>query len=261
MTDKKHDFDNAAQGYDATFTNSQIGRRQRDRVYFWLNKINFFERAFSVFEINCGTGADAGYFYQKGLEVTATDQSEGMIGQARLNQSQEINFFPLDFSNLQDQYLTGKALFSNFGGLNCASAQELKNIAKTVGEKQAAGDLLVWVIMPRFCFMEGLYLISRLKFGKLFRRNTAVGIDVDVDGTPVRTYYHSPQFVKEILKPNYKIEKIKPVAFFLPPSYLEPFFSKRLSLLKILDKLENLAGRLTFLAGMSDHYIIIGKRK
>lgn len=261
MLEDKELFDNAAPSYDSTFTNSHIGRRQRDRVYFWLSKIDFFKRTKSLFEINCGTGADANYFHEKGLKVTATDRSGKMIEEAQTKRNKDIHFYQLDFSKLAEQTINADALFSNFGGLNCASGDELKVIARTVSEKQKKGDLIVWVIMPRFCFMEGLYLMSKFKFRQLFRRNTAKSVAINVDGTMVETFYHSPRFVKRILKNSYHIEKVKPVAFFLPPSYLEEFFKNKLSLLNFLNRLEKLAGRLSFLSGWSDHYIIIGEKK
>lgn len=261
MSEEKELFNQAAPSYDETFTNSNIGKHQRDRVYHWLAKIKFFGRVKSVFEINCGTGVDANYFFKNGLKVSATDQSSKMIEEAQKKRQAGINFFQLDFSNLTNQNIVADSLFSNFGGLNCVSGSALQKIATTIGEKQQKGDLIVWVIMPRFCFMEGLYMISRLKFGQLFRRNTASGVAVNVDGASVETFYHSPRFVKNTLKSNYKIEQVRPVAFFLPPSYLENFFKKRLSFLKILNRLEKFAGRISFLSGWSDHYIIIGERK
>jgi SAM-dependent methyltransferase len=261
MSEEKELFNQAASSYDETFTDSHIGKHQRDRVYFWLAKSNFFKRVKSVFEINCGTGADANYFFEKGLKVSATDQSSKMIEVAIQKRNAGIEFFQMPFSNLSGQCLDEDALFSNFGGLNCVSGKDLKEIAETVGEKQKKGDLLIWVIMPRFCFMEGVYMLSRFKFGQLFRRNTAKGVAVNVDGVDVQTFYHSPRFVKSTLKSNYNIERVKPVAFFLPPSYLEGFFKKHLSFLNFLNRLEKFAGRMSFLSAWSDHYIIIGERK
>ncbi|NOQ71805.1 MAG: methyltransferase domain-containing protein [Crocinitomix sp.] len=261
MSVKKQLFDNAAASYDTTFTKSHIGRFQRARVYSYLSQIDFFKRVKSVFEINCGTGADATYFHENGLEVTATDRSTKMIEAAKNKGTTGINFFPLDFSKLAEQEITADALFSNFGGLNCVPGDELKTIASTISNKQQKGDLIIWVIMPRFCFMEGMYFLSRLKFGKLFRRNTAKAVAVNVDGTAVETFYHSPRFVKRVLNDTYKIEKVKPVAFFLPPSYLEGFFKNKWFLLNFLNRLEKIAGRMSFLSGWSDHYIIIGVKK
>lgn len=254
-------FNNAAKQYDETFTNSHIGRKQRDRVYFWLERIQFFNRIKSVFEINCGTGFDAQHFSQKGLKVTATDASSGMINFAKENRSSEITFFQMAFDEIDQIETVSEAIFSNFGGLNCISENELKRFSDKVAAKQRKGDLLIWVIMPRHCFMESIFFFLKFKWGSMFRRNTSKAVPVNVDGVEVDTYYHSPRSVKKILKSNYEIRLIKPVALFLPPSYLESFFAKRLRLLNFLNWLEQTFGRLSMFSGGADHYIIIAERK
>ena len=72
-------FDSAAPLYDDDFTFSEIGKLQRDRVYYWLSEMKLFEKSKRVFEINCGTGYDAQHFFEKGLKVVATDASLEMI--------------------------------------------------------------------------------------------------------------------------------------------------------------------------------------
>ncbi len=253
-------FDQAASAYDEIFTDSTIGKEQRKRVYHWLNQANFPKKGQRIFEINCGTGADAAYFHQKGIKITATDGSPEMIEVARSSRDQAIDFSVLDFSKVDQTTIIGEAIFSNFGGLNCLSETELKQLFQRISVAQNSGDLLAVVIMPRFCFMEGLYFFTRLKWSKLFRRNTSKGLPVNVDGKDVLTYYHSPRAVQKML-PDYFIQLKKPVAICLPPSYLEPFFAKRPRFLKLLSALEKNLGRISLFSGWSDHYILIAEKK
>ena len=118
MEEKKPPFDAIAQSYDDEFTYSEIGKLQRKRVYNWLEKIDFLTSPRRVFEINCGTGYDAEYFYNKGHKVTATDGSEEMIAFAKANRSSGINFYALNFAQLKDDsnFQEAELLFSNFGG-------------------------------------------------------------------------------------------------------------------------------------------------
>ncbi|WP_027419832.1 methyltransferase domain-containing protein [Crocinitomix catalasitica] len=261
MEQKEALFDNAAQSYDDQFTHSEIGKYQRQRVYYWIDKLGLIDEVQSVFEINCGTGVDAQLLKDENIHVTATDGSPEMIAYAKSKQSKDIDFFVLDFKDLDDNWINSDLLFSNFGGLNCLDQQGLKNVVNTSAKHQNKGAYLVWVMMPKFCMMESLYLLTKFRFKSLFRRNTKKGVLVDVEGTAVKTFYHSPREVKKMLATEYSILEIKPVAFFLPPSYLEPFFQKRRKTLKFLNHLERYFGRFSLLSSYADHYIIIAVKK
>lgn len=255
-------FDAAAKNYDDTFTNSLIGLSQRERVYHWLDKIDFFNQKNNVFEINCGTGFDADFIHKKGLQITATDGSSEMIEYAKNHRNSSINFYQLKFNDIgfDEKFKNSNILFSNFGGLNCLSQKEFSDFINQVSKIQKKGDEIAWVIMPKFCFMESIYFVFKGKFKEVFRRNTNEGLVVNVEGTDVKTYYHSPTEVKNLLKGKYKILIKKPVAFFLPPSYLESIFQKRKNLYKILVFFEKIFGRISFLSNYSDHYIITAQR-
>lgn len=256
-------FNDAAKSYDEVFTNSCIGKLQRDRVYHYLDDIGFFNERKKIFEINCGTGYDAEQFSKKGHTVVATDGSSEMIAYAKKNRLKSIDFHQLDFNEIthNEAFLKSEVLFSNFGGLNCIDAVTLKKLVNNVSEVQKKKGLIILVIMPEYCLIETVYLGLKGQFGKLFRRKTKEGVLINVEGSSVRTFYHSPRFVKGLLEKEYKIKKIRPIATFLPPSYLESFFSRQVWLLNILYKLEKITGRFSFLARISDHYIIIGEKK
>lgn len=260
-TTKPADFDKAAPLYDDTFTDSQIGQLQRKRVYFWLDQLHFFKDTTSVFELNCGTGYDADFFHQKGLNVIATDGSPEMIKTAQAKRNKAIEFFPMDFRELAQKYVASDAIFSNFGGLNCLSDGELSHHLEETAKTQLTGNKWVGVLMPRYCLMESVYLFFKLKWGSCFRRANKNGLDVNVDGEIVKTYYHSPRRLKQLLKPHYTIQLVKPVAIFLPPSYMESYMAKHPSILRLLAKLEGFFGRFSLFSSCSDHYILIAEKK
>lgn len=256
-------FNTASKSYDEVFTLSRIGKAQRNRVYFWLKKYNFFKSSKKVFEVNCGTGYDAEQFYQAGHKVTATDGSEEMISTAKEIRDESIDFYQLAFQDISGNQDLKEAdfVFSNFGGLNCLDKDELAVFAESVGSLQKKGDQLAWVIMPKHCFIEDCYLFLKLKWNQIGRRNTEDGLAINVEGVAVNTFYHSPKEVIELLKKDYLIQIVRPVAFFLPPSYLEPFFKRKIWLLSGLVFLERLVGRFRILANWSDHFILIAERK
>ena len=76
----KANFDHHAINYDAYFSNSLIGKAQRERVHYFLNKqLEKKKKNLRVLEINCGTGIDADWLAKKGHFVIASDISSKMI--------------------------------------------------------------------------------------------------------------------------------------------------------------------------------------
>jgi hypothetical protein len=52
------------------------------------------------------------------------------------------------------------------------------------------------------------------------------------------------------------VKNIKPVGFFIPPSYLNKFFQKKKNTLRMLDAIENPVSNFSSLANFSDHFLI-----
>jgi len=255
-------FDNAAEQYDQVFTLSSIGLMQRARVYHWLEQSGILKSSKKILEINCGTGYDAEQLKNLGHQVYATDASAKMIEVARSSRSNSIQFAQMDFDQVasSDQIQKSDVLFSNFGGLNCISGDHLKKFLSSVSEKQKSGDCVALVLIPKICMWESKYFFFRLEWSKVFRRYTKKPLNVNVDGTLVPTWYHSPKEVTRVLSENYIIRLVKPVAVWLPPSYLEPLFKKWPKSLKFLNKLEQVFGRFSILSSVSDHFIIIAEK-
>ncbi len=74
-------FDAFAAGYDASFTDTRLGRMLRERV--WAVLARYFRAGDHVLELACGTGEDAVWLAQQGVRVTATDGSPEMLQVAR----------------------------------------------------------------------------------------------------------------------------------------------------------------------------------
>jgi ubiquinone/menaquinone biosynthesis C-methylase UbiE len=250
----KADFDQAAQNYDNYFTFSEIGKIQRNLVYQKLQKqlINIKK----IIEINCGTGEDAIWLAQQGFQVTATDISEIMIeiAQSKSNVN-HLTFKVLDINHLSEETENFDLLFSNFGGLNCLTKKELalffNSAAKILKEK---GKMSL-VIMPKNTLWEQFYFVLKLDFKAAFRRKKEVAF-ANVDGEKVATYYYNPKDIVTLSEINFEFLEVKPIGFFIPPSYLEPFFKNKKPVLNGLTFLENKIKNRSFLSKYADHYII-----
>lgn len=257
----KDQFGHIASSYDEVFTHSLIGKFQREIVYQTLEEEGFLNKNQSMFEINCGTGFDAEYFYNKGLKVTATDASEEMISFAKKNRNKNIEFDVLKFEQFGSNYQPSDFVFSNFGGLNCINKDELVKFFVKLSAYQKSKDKIAFVIMPSFCLMESVYFLLKLDLKSIFRRQKKVGVSANVDGIPIKTFYYSPSQIKKMLSPSYSIFKVRPIGLFVPPSYLEPLIRKNSLLFKILVKLDNIFNRISKLAILADHFIIIAEKR
>jgi len=125
----------------------------------------------------------------------------------------------------------------------------------TASTRLAKNGKLVLVIMPEFCAWESLYFLAKFKFPQVFRRKNKKGILANVAGKEVKTYYYSPLKMVQWAH-TLKLHWIAPVGFFLPPSYLNPFFANRLKTIDFLQKRDEKASNSFHLSGLSDHYLI-----
>ena len=246
-------FDRAAEYYDAQFTNTCIGIAQRERVWKIVNSLTQSDKQ-NVLEINCGTGKDASIWHQKGHEILATDGSQKMIDVAQ-QKYPKIQFKQLDINNIKDLDSSYSLVFSNFGGLNCLSPEELKSFFTKVNSKLERNGSLYLVIMGKKCLWDRFFMILKRNWKDRNRRNTTEGIPVNVDGETVTTWYYSPKDIAQLSAEYFKVSKRKPIGLFIPPSYLSKTFEKRRFLLAILKSMDKLLS-FSFLSNHADHYFI-----
>lgn len=249
-------FDKAAVSYDVTFTNSEIGKMQRGLVYKQLSK--HLDSVKNLLEINCGTGEDAVWLAQQNFNITATDIAPKMIRIAKNKASfGNLNFAVADIRNITEIFKGEKfdLIFSNFGGLNCLSHSELKQFFKDAQSILAKEGKLVLVIMPKNTLWEQCYFLAKAQFSKVFRRKNEM-VWADVDGEKVPTYYYNPKDIVNLAGNDFEVINYKPIGFFVPPSYLEPFFRDKRGLLRFLSSMEQGISGWSFLSKRADHYII-----
>ena len=254
-------FDRLSDDYDDVFSYSEIGKRQRRRVWAHLDAVLKEEgRPLRVLELNCGTGLDGQWLADKGCEVVSTDISPLMLQKAKAKTDNHKNrkFCQLDFKNIKE--LSDESGFdlilSNFGGLNCIDESELFALLEDCQSMLTDSGRLVLVVMPRFCLWESYYYLSKMNPRQAFRRLRREGVDFTVDGIATKIYYHSPRKMQNLARGWFDCKKVITVGAFLPPSYLEKSFRSRVSLLDKLLSMEEIFGQLRFMGGLSDHYLI-----
>jgi 2-polyprenyl-3-methyl-5-hydroxy-6-metoxy-1,4-benzoquinol methylase len=254
----KADFDIASINYDNTFTFSNIGKAQRNRVFKYLNPLIKKRKKLSILELNCGTGTDAITFGNLGHNVIATDISQEMINTAALkNHSKNVCFKTQNINTITNTSFDEKfdLIFSNFGGLNCLSKIEITSFLRKSSKLLNPKGKLIMVIMPKECLWERLYFSLKNDFSKALRRKTNSYTIANVDGVKVKTWYYNPKDIVYLTKNEFCLEKIKPIGLTIPPSYLEKTFLAKKPFLPIFKAIDGVITN-SFFAKYADHFLI-----
>lgn len=255
-------FDNYALTYDDHFTNSVIGKAQRDIVQSYVEG-SLYELK-NVLEVNCGTGEDAVFIAGKVNSVVCTDASQKMIDVAKTKTAvlKNCSIFKTSIQELQEK-VQGKfdIIFSNFGGLNCLSHEEIRKFSETCKYFLDDRGELVFVVMGRKCMWERLYFRMKGLKNESMRRKESKGVSTNINETEFLTYYYSPSEMETIFRRDFKTLFIKPVGIFIPPSYLEPFFARHRFLFSVCKLFDKMFRNMSFLSDYSDHYIIHFQKK
>lgn len=256
-------FDRAAASYDADFTNTAIGKLQRHAVYDILSDVLAEQKPETILEINCGTGTDASWLANQGFNITATDISEDMIEVAKKKTQRENLIFETVGIETLKTHFEGKEfdlVFSNFGGLNCLSRKAFEAFFVDATQILAPKGLLVLVIMPKSTLWEKVYFLSKGQFKNSYRRKNEFVI-ADVNGEKIPTFYYNPKQTVTLAVAGFEVKSISPVGFFVPPSYLQPYFNRYPNILRLLGKLETGIKNISWLSRYADHYCIILEKK
>ncbi len=216
-------FDPIADNYDRIFTDPKIGQAQRSAVRRALEKE--FHPGCRVLEIGCGTGADACFLAERGVEVVASDSSPGMLAvTAQKVASRGLQHLVTprllaaeDIAELEDSF---DGAFSNFGVLNCVP--DLPSLAKNLGRLLRPHATMLLCLMGPFCWWEIAWYLARGNPRKAFRRLRRGGVTARIaDGPPVHVYYPKVSSLAHSFAPHFRLTAIKGVGVLVPPSYLE----------------------------------------
>jgi len=254
-------FDILAQEYDQTFTQSAIGKIQRNQVWSYLDKILPELTGREILELTCGTGEDAIQFAQRGFNVLATDSSKQMLQVAenkirRHSLASTIRTQLIDLETLNEINFDQKfdLIFSNFGGLNCISPEKFKSILSNMQALLNKNGRIVIVLINEFCLWETVYYSLKFDLQKAFRRINSKPATVNFNGMRFSIWYHFSNIYNN--HPHTKKIQSKAIAVFTPPSYLEFFFNRHKGFLKLLEQIDNYATRFSWSNHLSDHILL-----
>ena len=212
-----------------------------------------------MLELNAGTGIDAVFFAQKEIYVHAIDIADGMLSELEkkikiLRLNDRVSFQKCSFTELHKiQEREFDYVFSNFGGLNCAS--DLSMVIDGLKPLLKPGARLTFVIMPSICPWEILSIFKgNLKM--TFRRFKRNGVLSHLEGFYFNTYYYSPAKLIRLFGKDYHLIKLQGLGSISPPPYKDQFSSKFPGIYKFLTKAEEkVASKFPF-NSWADHIIL-----
>jgi ubiquinone/menaquinone biosynthesis C-methylase UbiE len=250
-------FDTLAENYDAHFTQSHIGRAQRDVV--WREAVVAFEGRHTILELNCGTGEDALFLASRGHRVTALDASRAMIDRASMRKECEAPNAAVHFQFLPTEHLAAlpstyfDAIFSNFSGLNCVS--DLREVAEQLAQRTQPGAPALLCISTRVCLWETAWFLLHGEIRKAIRRWSGHSTAV-LNGVDVTVHYPTVAEFSEAFAPHFKLRSCTGVGIFVPPSYIEPWMQRHPRLLALMARVDRMACHLPILRTLGDHVLL-----
>ena len=206
MSSLVHPFDRLADRYDELWTNTAIGRAQREQV--WRSIDQLFRPGDRILDIGCGTGEDAAHLAGRGVTVHAIDPSPAMIEAARRRGG-----FSAEVANLADLSGTFDGAISNFGALNCV--EDLESVARPLERLVRSGGHVALCLIGRFCAWETLYYVSRFDFRKAFRR-----LNGKADSSLGTVHYPTVATIRNVFARGFVCEQWMGIGCTVPPSYV-----------------------------------------
>ncbi|HZT30161.1 MAG TPA: class I SAM-dependent methyltransferase [Bryobacteraceae bacterium] len=232
-------FDALAERYDEMWTHSLVGRLQRDAV--WSEIDGLFQPGEAVWDLGCGTGADAAWLARKGVRVFASDISPRM---QEIAQARGVPVGPAPAS------LDG--VLSNFGVLNCIP--DLRALAEDLVRRMRPGGRLVFCVMGRFCLSETAWYLLAGRPRKAFRR-WGGRAEAQPGGFPV--WYPTVGELAAAFAPHFRLVRWRGIGLLVPPSCTERAVRRFPRLLGGFAAADSVLARLPLLRGMADHRLLI----
>lgn len=248
-------FDGIAAEYDAVFTNSVIGRAQRDAVWQVIDRV--FLPGQRVLDINCGTGADAVHLAKRGVRVHACDASSGMVDVARARIREAAVDVDVEFRAIEQ--LGGVAgpydgVLSNFGGLNCV--EDVNHLVCDLERLVRVGGNVVLCYMGPFCAWETLNYLLCGEPRKAVRRWRRRDVPAKVGTGSFRIHYPSVSDLRFAFAPEFRLREWKGIGVAVPPSYLEPFAASHPRAIEWATRFDEHTRTWPLFRGIADHVLL-----
>ncbi len=251
-------FDSVAPVFDARFGAWDSVAAQRRAVRAAL--LREFPTGGRVFEIGGGTGEDAAFLAERGLEVLLTDPSPIMVTLAQsklapLGSAAEVAGGE-DMQEFADRYLSQDrplfdGAFSNFAPLNCVD--DLAPVARGLARLLKPGGVAMLVLFGTFC--PGEMVVETLcgRPEEALRRCRRGKVRTRLAKREFHVVYHRSAAIKRAFAPWFVLEKRLGIGVTVPPSAAEPWITNHPRLLAAMEALDRVLSHPMALLG--DHVL------
>lgn len=249
-------FDALAPDYDHAFSASPITRHLRDRVHARL--MRGLHPGDSALELGCGTGEDAARLAERGVIVTATDASDGMLTAARAKFAAlpGLTFDRLDLDALPDAFRAPYVCaYANFGVINCLSGW--RRLAAWLADRVAPGGRAAFGVMSPLCAWETVWCAAHGDFATAFRRWRPYSTFQPDDQSPtVYVRYPSIARLTRDFAPWFRRTHVEGLGIVLPPTAMYPVLETRPRWLERALRWDDRLRDVSALGLLADHYWI-----
>ena len=255
-------FSAMAAEYDAMAETHPVVIWARDRIRAMVEEQ--ISPGGDILEINCGSGLDAAYFAAKGYRVHATDIAPDMLSALAVKAGRLEVAGRLTYQELSNTALDNvdggpfDLVFSNLGGLNCTN--DLPAVTRHLPGLLKPGGSAVLVVMSPVCPWEMLQAF-RGHFKTAGRRFKRGGVEANVGGQTVRTWYHTPSRLERALGPSFETVALRSICSIAPPPFFDGFVRRHARLTQRLMAVDDRAGRLPLLNQIGDFFILVSRLK
>ncbi len=254
-------FDAIAEQYDATFSSSIIGQLQRGAV--WDALVKSFRPGSRILDLGCGTGVDACFLAERGMNVIACDKSVQMLRVA----GRRIAGLPHTAGSVQLRLLPAEELsilsidgrfdgaYSNFGAVNCVG-----DIAKLASDLalilKPRASLFLCLIGP-VCAWETVWYLLHGKPGKAFRRFHRRSVLAKLEGGETfDVYYRSVRSIQSVFAPEFCLKSVRGIGAAVPPSYVEAWARRFPGIVRLAASADRYLGFCPGVRGFADHVLL-----
>jgi SAM-dependent methyltransferase len=260
-------FDHIGARYDEEFTNTDLSRWFRRRV--WERLAVLFNAGDHVIELGCGTGEDAIWLAKRGVHVLAGDASPAMLAETARKATVEnvealIETRLLDLADAAHWTLDstlGSAFdgaYSNYGPLNCVG--DWRAIGAQLARAVRPGGKIGLGVMGSWCPWEIFWHAIHGDLRSATRRFRN-GELAHLDGSYFPVYYPTPRRLQRDFGADFRRSLLWGLGVFVPPSDLYKPVGRRPWLVRPLLVMERLSAPHWPFKYLGDHYWLEMERR